>query len=257
MITKEELLKHLDCNLSVAVYDTLDSTNLAARAMAASPCEDTLIVALRQTAGRGRMGRSFFSPTGGIYMSLLIHPGSNVATYSGVTAAAAVAVARAIDKVSGKKCDIKWVNDIYLDNRKVCGILAEAQVASTGEMEFVIVGIGINLTPPKGGFPKDIANLAGAVFETLHDGADAIIAVEAVNEFMRLYRGGFRTWDILPEYRMRSNIVGREVDVFRRVGGAPKSAKALAIDEDFRLVVRYPDGTEEAIGAGEVSVRGK
>ncbi len=257
MITKEELLKHLDCDLSVVVYDELDSTNLAARTMAASTCKDTLIVALRQTAGRGRLGRSFFSPSGGIYMSLLIHPRSNMATYSGVTAAAAVAVARAIDKVSDKKCHIKWVNDIYLDERKVCGILAEAQVASTGEMKFVIVGIGINLTAPKGGFPKDIADRAGAVFETLPKGADALIAAEAVNEFMGLYKNGFGAAEILPEYRMRSNIVGREVDVFRCVGGEPKYAKALSIDDDFRLVVRYPDGTEEALGAGEVSVRGK
>ncbi len=258
MVTKNGISKYLREDVSIFVYDELASTNLTARDLAEESTKDTLIAAHRQTGGRGRMGRSFFSPSGGLYMSLLLHPTMPSDKATGLTAAAAVATARAIDKVSGKKSEIKWVNDIYLDCRKVCGILAEAQIKDDGFMKYAVVGIGINLTVPRGGFPADIADRAGALFDdNMPQDADNRIAAEIVNELLPICRDGLLTSDYLDEYRKRSNIIGRDVDVMRIVDGESRPAKAVAIDDTCRLVVRYPDGVVEALGSGEVSVRGR
>ena len=256
MITKDGISRCLREKVDVVVYDELVSTNLTAKELAEGISSDTLIVAKRQSGGRGRMGRSFFSPDGGLYMSLLIHPQLTAQKAVGLTAAAAVCAARAIDRVSGKESQIKWVNDIYLDGRKVCGILTEAQIKDDGFMKYAVVGVGVNLTVPDGGFPADIADRAGAVFGTdMPQDSDNRIAAEIVNELMVMCRQGLNISDCLDEYRRRSNIIGRDVDVIRYVGGESRPAKAVAIDSEYRLVVRYSDGTEEALGSGDVSVR--
>ncbi len=258
MVTKDGISKYLRQDVSILVYDELVSTNLTARELADEITGDALIVAHRQTGGRGRMGRSFFSPSGGLYMSLLLHLTMPADKATGLTAAAAVATARAIDRVSGKTSEIKWVNDIYLNRRKVCGILAEAQIKDDGYMKYAIVGVGVNLTVPQDGFPADIADRAGAVFDdVMPQAADNRIAAEIVNELLSLCRGGLVISDYLDEYRRRSNIIGRDVDVMRIVGGETRPAKAVAIDDICRLVVRYPDGVVEALGSGDVSVRGR
>lgn len=258
MITKNGILKYLHEDVSVLVYDELVSTNLTARDLSDEIMGDALIVAHRQTGGRGRMGRSFFSPSGGLYMSLLLHPMMPADKAAGLTAAAAVATARAIDRVSGKTSEIKWVNDIYLSGRKVCGILAETQIKDDGYMKYAVVGVGVNLAVPQDGFPKDIADRARAVFDgVLPEDAGNRIAAEIVNELLPILRGGLVISDYLDEYRGRSNIIGRDVDVMRIVGGETRPAKAIAIDDNCRLVVRYPDGVMEALGSGDVSVRGR
>ncbi len=255
MINKDKISSYLDVPMSVQVYDELISTNLTAKELADACFADTVIFARRQSGGRGRMGRSFFSPEGGLYMSLLLHPKMRASSALNVTTAAAVAVSRAIEAVSGKKCTIKWVNDVYIEGRKVCGILTESKIADNGELSYAVLGIGINLTPPEGGFPDDIKNRAGAVFDDLSLDCDNRIAAAVINEFMSLYRGGLNTSDYLEEYRRRSHLIGRRVDVMRVHDGEARVAEVLSVDDECSLVVRYDDGTVEALSSGDVSVR--
>ncbi len=254
MLTKEKISEYLDTPIRVEIFDLIESTNTYAKSLAESGCsDDVCIIARSQTSGRGRMGRSFFSPDGGLYMSLLLRRDLKAADAMRLTTAAAVAVARAIDAVAGVSCSIKWVNDIYLGGKKVCGILTEGKTMSDGMLDFAVVGIGVNLTAPTGGFPADIADRAGAVFETLPNDADNLIAARIINEFLRLIGGSGE--ECLSEYRERSFIVGKEVDVISLPSGESKSAKAIGIDDDYRLIVRYDNGLTDVLSSGEVSIR--
>lgn len=255
MINEQIITSMLEYPLGVSVYDELASTNLTAREIARSDdrCEQ-VIIARRQTSGRGRLGRSFFSPNGGLYMSLLLFPKSSAHDALHITTAAAVAVARAIDKIASVRCEIKWVNDVYLSGRKICGILTEAQI-SNGAIDFAVLGIGINLTAPDGGFPSDISSRAGAVFDVLPPDADNRIAAEVINEFYRLYSRADTSF--VNEYRDRSNLIGRQVDVMRIADGEATPAMVIGIDDDFSLIVEYENKKREALTSGEVSVREK
>lgn len=253
MISEQGILKYLAEPMDVRVYDELSSTNKTARELEPSLDGEALIIARRQSGGRGRMGRSFFSPEGGLYMSLLLRPKMSAAEAVKLTSAAAVAVSCAIDEIAGVRCGIKWVNDVYLDGRKVCGILTEAQITD-GALSFAVLGIGVNLVPPKCGFPEEIKNRAGSVFDRIEADEDDRLAAGIVNEFMRMYRNGAA--EHLAEYRERSFLIGREVDVMRIADGECRPAVAVAIDDECRLVVRYADGSAEALGSGDVSVRG-
>ncbi len=255
MINEKTITSMLVYPLDVTVFDELASTNLTAREFARSGdrCEQ-IIIARRQTSGRGRLGRSFFSPNGGLYMSLLLFPQNRAYDALYITTAAAVAVARAIDKVANVRCEIKWVNDVYLNGRKICGVLTEGQ-ASESSLDFAVLGIGINLTAPEGGFPSDIALRAGAVFEVLPHDADNKIAAEVINEFYRLYSSAEISF--ANEYRERSNLIGREVNVMRITDGEATPATVIGIGDNFSLIVEYENKKREALTSGEVSVREK
>ncbi len=255
MLNEGIIKEKLRVPIKVQIYDELASTNLTAREIAT--CGDgreQVVIARRQTSGRGRLGRSFHSELGGLYMSLLLYPKNSAQDALRITTAAAVAVSRAIDRVAGTRCEIKWVNDVYLNGRKVCGILTEGQLG-TDRLDFAVLGIGINLTEPTGGFPSDIVSRAGAVFETLPDGADNAIAAEVINEFYRIYES--EGTDYIDEYRERSCLTGREVDVMRVADGDTTPATVIGIGDDFSLTVEYVNGKREALTSGEVSVREK
>ena len=254
MLTAEKVSAYLSEPITVSVYETLESTNRTARDFAADK-QEHLIIARSQTGGRGRLGRNFFSPNGGLYMSLLFYPKSNIADTSLITTAAAVAVSRATTRLANVECKVKWVNDIYVNDKKVCGILTEGQFRSDGTLDYAILGIGINLLPPVDGFPDDIANRAGAVFEELPCDGDNILAATIVNEFMTLFRAGLDKRMFLDEYRSRSCVTGKKVDVIRIVGGTAIPAVAIGIDDSCRLIVRYDDGTTEALESGDVTIR--
>ncbi len=254
MLTNEDILKHLVEPIDVSVFETLESTNKTAKYMARSGKEQ-LIVARSQTGGRGRLGRSFFSPNGGLYMSLLLFPPPEIKDASLITSAAAVAVSRAIDRIANVRCQIKWVNDVYLDGKKICGILTEGQVSHNGGFEYAILGIGINLVEPHNGFPVDIVNRAGAIFKTMPHDADNRLVAEVINEFMMLYRSGLNVADFLGEYRLRSCVIGKTVNVMHIVDGESVTAEAIGIDDECKLVVRYSDGTLETLSSGEVTLK--
>lgn len=242
----------------VAVFPSLASTNATAKQMAAQGAQNgSVVIAERQSEGRGRLGRSFFSPDGtGVYMSLIVRGTLQVIDATRLTTAAAVATARAIEAVAGRAMGIKWVNDIYLDGKKVCGILTEGGICSgKGMLDYAVIGIGINVAPPKGGFPDEIADIATAVFadaNTANGMREALIA-EILNHLMPSLEN-LTSPDILAEYRRRSTVVGQRVYV-HRVDEPARAALAMEIDNDFRLLVRYEDGTTEALDSGEVSIR--
>ena len=248
-------LKDACRELPITVVEETRSTNTALRALAeAGAPEGTVYIAQSQTGGRGRMGRSFFSPTGtGLYLSLLLRPTTwEPARAAQLTAAAAAAMCEAIREVTGKEPGIKWVNDLLLDGKKVCGILTEASFSmESGVLEYAVLGLGVNVYPPEGGFPKELGEIAGAVLDTPGEDVRNRLAGEFLNRFLAGYAHP-EDRSFLDTYRRRSVAVGRDITVLS--GGHERRAFAFGVDDDCRLLVRYDDGTEQALSYGEIRI---
>lgn len=230
-------------------FECVDSTNIRIAELAENGAGNmTVVLAARQTAGRGRVGRSFFSPENtGVYMSVLLEAESPEELRR-FTPMAGVAVCHTL----GEDAKIKWVNDVLLNGRKVCGILAEtvALPDMSGKCS-ACVGIGVNVYVPEGGFPPEVQNKAGAVFQKRRAGGLADVAAGVINNLAELY---CMKEDILEEYRERCIVPGKRITVC--CGDSERNALAVGIDSDFGLIVRYGDGTAEHLEAGEVSVLG-
>lgn len=287
-----------DIRVDVLAESTSTNTEVRKKASAGEP-EGYVLIAGQQTEGKGRIGRRFFSPPDtGIYMSLLLRP-KNYSSQQAVrlTTIAAVAACEAIEEVAAateakehkkamegagdteaeeavsKKAQIKWVNDIYIEGKKVSGILTEASFGlEDGLLEYAVLGIGINVYAPDNGFPKEIENIAGAVFNAPQNDGKNHLAAEFLNRFMKYYRAREQAdyqaeykadykvdskvnskLDYVEEYRKRSLVIGKEIQVITH--GAAKNAVACGIDDNCRLLVRYADGKEESLSSGEISVR--
>lgn len=237
-------------NIKVAYYDETDSTNNQAKRLISSYSgENLLVCAGRQTAGRGRQGKSFYSPEGtGIYMSLVIHPGSSLQNAVTATTAAAVAVCKAIERLTDIKPEIKWVNDVYVNGKKICGILTEAVTDfESGTVSSVIIGIGVNITTKD--FPSDVEN-AGALNASI--GRSELIA-EIADELMETALGNYSAF--IDYYRRHSMIIGREITFFEN--GTATGATALEIDETGGLVVKTENGEMRTLKSGEITIRRK
>ncbi len=232
---------------------TSTSTLLREAAEAGAP-EGTVILAEGQTAGRGRQGHTFFSPDGtGLYFSVLLRPKTQAVRALPLTAAAAVAAARAIETVSGRQTDIQWVNDIYCGAKKVCGILTEGRLEpQSGNLHYAIVGVGINVAPPTDGFPEDIRDRAGAVLTSAAEGARERLAALFLDAFLDGY-ADLEALPFLEEYRQRCLRLGRAVRVLRSGDSLP--AQVLDVTDDLALRVRFDDGRVEELTSGEVSIR--
>lgn len=242
--------------LRLRVLEEAPSTNALLREEAAAGApEGTALIAARQTAGRGRLGRSFYSPAGtGVYLSLLLRP-AHLAPERAVrvTTMAAVAMCEAVEQVSGRAAAVKWVNDVFVGGKKVCGILTEGSFGmEDGRLEYLVLGVGMNAYEPAGGFPADIAGVAGAIYEAPQPDGKNRLAAAFLNRFMALWAAPEES-AYAREYRRRSFVLGRRVTVLSREG--TRSALALDVDEECRLVVRYDDGTLGRLSSGEISVR--
>lgn len=244
-----------DCRLEI--HRSVDSTNNRLKAAAeAGAAEGLALLAEQQTAGRGRLGRSFYSPVGaGLYISLLLRPRLPMEQVTLITTAAAVAAAEAVERATGREIGIKWVNDLYYRGKKICGILTEASMdLEGGGLAYAVVGIGINVLPPPEGFPEELRDRATALYDT--PGAcppdmRSRLAAELLNTFWTLYRRlPDRTF--LADYRRRSILTGREIAFLLR--GEPCRGVVRTIDDEARLVVRLPDGREERLLSGEVTI---
>ena len=235
------------------VYDTLESSNLTAKqlALAGAP-HGTLVLAGQQKAGRGRLGRRFESPAGkGVYCSLLLRPALSAADAQTATIAAAVSVARAVKALCGLELGIKWVNDLYYQGKKVCGILTEGcPDLETGHLDWLVVGIGLNLTADTADFPPELQDKAGS----LYPGAPAPVSRAALAGAIarELLAAGDGTGG-LAEYRDRCFVPGHWVTVC--TAAETYAARALSIDDAGRLVVQRENGRQEALRWGEVSTR--
>ena len=243
-------------DLDLTVLPTAPSTNALVREKAnQGRPEGCVIVACEQTDGRGRYGRQFFSPVdSGVYLSLLLRPTAySPQQATCLTAAAAAAMCQAIEAVTGQQPGIKWVNDIFLHGKKVCGILTEAAVGlETGTLNYMVLGAGVNLYPPAEGFPEEIQSIAGSVLERSCPEAKNRLVGEFLNRFWDFYtHPECRTY--LEDYRARSLAIGRNVTVLSN--GQAVSAYAYGIDDDFRLLVRYDSGKTEALSYGEIRIQ--
>ena len=243
-------------DLDLTVLPTAPSTNALVREKANQGCpEGCVIVACEQTAGRGRYGRQFFSPADtGVYLSLLLRPTAySPQQATCLTAAAAAAMCQAMEAATGQQPGIKWVNDIFLHGKKVCGILTEAAVGlETGSLDYTVLGVGVNLYPPAEGFPEEIQSIAGSVLERSCPEAKNRLVGEFLNRFWYFYtHPECRAY--LEDYRSRSLAVGRRVTVLSN--GQAVGAYAYGIDDDFRLLVRYDSGKTEALSYGEIRIQ--
>lgn len=234
--------------LQLQLLDQTDSTNNRVKELAASGAPSgAAVIADRQTAGRGRLGRSFSSPAGvGLYLSYLLRPTLPENRLMTVPALAAVAAAHAVRRASGLDCGIKWPNDLVCGGRKVSGILTELVPTESGPA--VVIGIGINVHAQT--FSPEAAQVAGYLdawaAQPVSRGALARALLEELD--------GLETLDGLREYRAACLTLGRPVRLLRPDG--TQQAEALDIDRDYGLIVRHPDGREETVHSGEVSVRG-
>lgn len=243
-------------DLDLTVLPTAPSTNALVREKAnQGRPEGCVIIACEQTDGRGRYGRQFFSPIdSGVYLSLLLRPTAySPQQATCLTAAAAAAMCQAIEAVTGQQPGIKWVNDIFLHGKKVCGILTEAAVGlETGTLNYMVLGAGVNLYPPAEGFPEEIQPIAGSVLERSCPEAKNRLVGEFLNRFWDFYtHPECRTY--LEDYRSRSLAIGQNVTVLS--AGRAVSAYAYGIDDDFRLLVRYENGDTEALSYGEIRIQ--
>lgn len=241
-------------------FDSIDSTNAYLKRIALDGAPDgTVAVAAEQTSGRGRRGRTFQSAAGkGVYLSVLLRPELTPAQLMPLTGLVAVAMSRAVDRVGGTNVQIKWTNDLVLNGRKLCGILTELSVeGETGALQYVVPGIGINVSQCEEDFDGDVAQIATSILrETGRHISRAELAAAMIEELDALY-AALKSGDTsayLDEYRRRCVTIGREVQLLWQ--DTKEKVTALDVDEEFGLIVRRENGTVETIRTGEVSVRG-
>lgn len=237
------------------LYKEVDSTNQAAKQLAVSgqAGHGTLVIAQRQTAGRGRRGRNFISPEdAGLYLSVILKPSETLKESLLLTTAAATAVYKAVQKVCGISLDIKWVNDLYYKGKKVCGILTEAITDfEGGTIESAIVGIGINLYNEPDFFPEELKNVAGALFANKEEAAQMdrnLLAAEIVNLLLE----ETQNLKLSKEYVEHNIVPGQNIYIID--GKHSRPAKALSICPDGKLLVQEKDGSKTQLSYGEISI---
>ena len=238
----------------IIVLDETDSTNNYAKDLARKGAKNaTAVIADCQTAGKGRMGRSFCSPHGtSIYLSIILRPETDMETCQLITSCAAVAAAQAIDKVCGTDVKIKWVNDLFYQGRKVCGILTEAVTDfESGDIEFVVVGMGLNICLEPELLPESLKEVAGALYQDQEEAEQTDrnrLAAMVVNEL----RKETKDLKLSPDYVAHNMILGHQITITD--GTSVRKAEALEICPDGRLKVREENGEETIFSFGEVSV---
>ena len=240
--------------MPITVYKTIDSTNTQAKIYAESGrTQNAVFVASEQTAGRGRLGRSFISEAGtGLYLSILVGGGFPSDFAVSLTTYMAVIASRAIETLSGVKAEIKWVNDIYVGGKKLAGILTEGKSANNGNtLDYAVVGIGINLLRQE--FDENVKEIATTVEDQCGKRVDInSLAALIVKEFFENLQlaGGI---EIAAEYKRKSFLIGENVTVIKPTG--EYNAYVTDITDKCELVLSLPDGTTEILSTGEVSVR--
>ncbi len=250
---KNEILKLLTEDsksfYDLTLADIVESTNNTVKEQAKNLApEGTVLISEEQTKGKGTKGRIFFSPKGGgIYMSILLRPKLPPEKTVMITTAAAVSVCEAIEKLTDKRPKIKWVNDILIDNKKVCGILTEGTPG-----QYAVLGIGINAFAPENGFPDEIKNIAGAVLDSFKINFRNELIAEILNIFLSYYKNLINT-PHTDAYKSYSAVIGKKITVIEKDKNLP--AVAVDIDDSCRLKVRFSDGHEKLLNSGEVTLR--
>ncbi|MBQ7991248.1 MAG: biotin--[Oscillospiraceae bacterium] len=247
------LLRTHDLGRHMDVFRTVDSTNIFAKKLAeiGAPTGHT-VIAESQTEGKGRMGRSFHSPGGqGIYMSVIVRPELSIAQASNLTACCAVAVCEAIEEAADISCGIKWVNDVYIHNKKVCGILTEAAMnVEEGTLDYAVIGIGLNVNNTS--FPDDISEKATSIRLEKGEYINRSVLCADILNHLETRIDSMTDGRFMTDYRARSILDGRNVLITNGDDAYP--AKVLGIDEEGRLMIRHQDGREERIVNGSIEL---
>lgn len=218
----------------------------------------TVLIADRQSGGHGRMGRSFHSPEGvGIYFSILLRPQCTPEDLMHLTCATAVAMCDAVEASAGFRPDIKWTNDLVYNKRKLGGILTELGLSPGGRVDYTIIGIGINCCQQEIDFPEEIRGIAASLSMVTGEEIDrakvAAAMMDALFQMDQILLTGKA--GILNRYRKDCITLGQEVSLLR-VGEAVRRGKAVDLDDNGALMVKFADGHVETVNTGEVSVRG-
>lgn len=248
VVSAQSIKSYLKNDIDVICLDCVDSTNNECKRMLADGQYGVfLVTADEQTAGRGRQGKTFYSPIAtGVYFSLVIRPHAALTNAVTATTAASVAVCKAIEQLTDKQPKIKWVNDVYVDNKKICGILTEAITNfEEGIVDSVIIGIGINISTHS--FPDGVDN-AGCLNADVD--RNRLIA-KTVDELLHIAGGDYKSF--IDYYRSHSLVIGERIKFIQNAKVTP--ATAMEIDETGGLVVRLDDGTVTTLRSGEISIR--
>lgn len=247
-VSARKIKLNLKEDIDVLYYPSVDSTNNCCKRLLTDGKKGVfLVTADRQTAGRGRQGKSFYSPAlTGVYFSLVIRPHSSLQNAVTATTAAAVAVCRAIERITDRKPKIKWVNDVYLDGKKICGILTEAITNfEEGTVDSVIIGIGINIKTDD--FPDDVES-AGSLDARV---SRSRLIAEVTNELLDIAGSDYNSF--IDYYRSHSLVIGEKIKFIQN--GKVTPATAVAIDETGGLEVELENGEHTVLRSGEISIR--
>jgi BirA family biotin operon repressor/biotin-[acetyl-CoA-carboxylase] ligase len=252
----QKIKNHLIHSVDIKVFDTVSSTNTVARELAQNGAEEyTTVIAKSQTNGRGRLGRSFISNSeNGLYMSVILRPNLAPDRCTDITTMTAVSVLEAIQETSNTSPTIKWINDIYINEKKVCGILTESSFDGAN-VSHVVVGIGINITPPENGFDDSIKDIATSIYEKdAPNGYKELLCAKIIDNLIYHY-SRIEEKSYMSKYKEKSSILGKEVDVYR--GNDIIKGTAIDINDSAELVVRTENGEVCVFNSGEARVRSR
>ena len=249
------LAHHIDPK-SIFVHDSLESTNKTAKELALSnTAHGSIVIADHQTLGKGRFGRSFHSPPkSGIYMSIIIDPKElQLSTQTLLTAFTALCICESIEAISDKEPKIKWVNDIFSDGKKICGIATEASVDfESGNTAWLVVGLGVNFIDPEVAFPQDSRNIVGSLFGNNPPTSRNHLAAEIINRMLPAAMPCSEV-EMLERYKQRMFLLNENVVVTR--GSEQFEALVLDIDKNAQLVIEDETGAVHSLSSGEISIR--
>lgn len=251
VISEDEIkyyLKEYSNDINIIIYDSVDSTNNMLKRMFIDGIpNNTLIIADEQTTGKGRFGRSFYSPAKtGLYFSLLIKPELDTSTAVLITGVIAVAICRSIETLTCKHPGIKWINDIYIDNKKIAGILTEASSGfESGKFDYIIIGVGINISTDN--FPDELAEIAGSLNSDISKNQ---LIGDILNNFYKIYYSLPDT-EFMKEYRKYSILINHEISY--NIENVTYSGKVIGIDDFGGLIISNSNGIT-TLKSGEVTI---
>ncbi|MBR6968262.1 MAG: biotin--[Ruminococcus sp.] len=249
------LLKTKEIGRTIKVFDEVDSTNNIARELETEKYPNgTVVIADRQTAGRGRIGRSFASPSGkGLYMSILVRPHFNLEYAPMITAAASCAAAEAVESLCGSPVMIKWVNDLYMNGKKICGILTEASLGlEMRVLDCATIGIGINVRRVGDSFDEELLKRATSIEDETGMALNRNVLCAEVLNRLEEYLGRIADRSFLSAYREREMLTGNMITA--NVGREKIVGEALGIDENANLILRLPTGEMKHLSSGEANL---
>lgn len=258
LLTSNKITQYLTTSFvgrKIIHFDTIDSTNTYAKTIGLNCDDGTVVTSENQTVGRGRLGRQWESQSKSICMSIILKPEINIFQVAKITQVCAAAVALSLEEF-GIDAQIKWPNDLMINNKKICGILTEME-SSNNKVNYVVVGIGINVNNSYSDFPDEIKNIASSLkIETNNEFQKSIIAAKIMNNFEILYHEFVKNNNFkksLDVCRKKSNVIGKNINLIKNKDIT--AAKAIDIGNDGELIVQYENGEIDSIISGEISVR--